>query len=114
MSGISEFVRQEEEAAENVGYYVAEDIMDPAAIEPVAAQPSAGQHIDIRELLIAIKCATEKMGNKNTNKGILIAAGSVIIHFVMENARLLELLQGAVDAGEAQAQSIEKPLVSLG
>ena len=97
MSGISEFAREEEEAT----------------ITPEPEVNAAGeQRIDIGELLIAIKVAYERMGNGNTHKGLLVTAGSVIIHFVGENAKLHEenrLLKEALVA----ARDVLRPQVSL-
>ncbi len=70
------------------------------------------QRVDIAELLVAMKCAVERMSNQNTHRGVMVTAGSVIIHMIGENSRLIEenrLLQEALIA----AREALKPLVSL-
>jgi hypothetical protein len=76
------------------------------------AEPGPGeQRVDLGELLIAIKNAVERMSNQNTHRGVMVTAGSVIIHLVTENRRLTELIGAAIAAGEQPA--IEQKLVSL-
>lgn len=109
MPGISEFVREEEES--NRYREVLGESPAPTLIEPEQV-PEGQQRVDIGELLIAMKHAIEKMSVRNTHRGVMTTAGSVIIHLVRENQRLIALLEHAINAGEAE-QVKSKPLVEL-
>lgn len=96
MAGISEFVREEEEVDEG-------DRREGDA--EAFAEPTSETHqrVDIAELLTAMKNAIEKMSVHNTHRGIVTTAGSVIIHMIGENARLIEenrLLREALEAAK--------------
>ena len=84
--------------------------------EPTAdeAQPAEGeQRIDIAELLIAMKNAIGKMSVKNSHRGVMTTAGSVIIHLITENRKLAEICEQYHQGIAKSAPAIEQPLVSL-
>lgn len=95
------------------------DDQDPTQAGEYDAAPDGMQRVDIGALLQAIKAAYEKMGNRNTHKGLLVTAGSVIIHLVTEQAMLKHHLEEAgrensllIDSLEAAKEAL-RPLVTI-
>jgi hypothetical protein len=113
MSGISEFVRAEEATGPGDG------LIDGCAAQQEGVDAQANeQRVDISELLIAMKNAIERMGRKSTHRGIMVTAGSVIIHLITENRKLAEICEGYHQASLAHAEALSledpsEPLVSL-
>jgi hypothetical protein len=97
---------------EDVPVIEREEILDQSG-------PTAGeQRVDISELLIAMKNAIERMSVHNTHRGIMVTAGSVIIHLITENRKLAEICEGYHQASMAHAEALSledpaEPLVSL-
>lgn len=98
------------EQAKNVG----DGLIDACAAqqEGIDAQEPVGLQVEIGELLLAMKFAYEKMGVRNSHKGLIITAGSVIIALTEENAALKEQ-QGLLKSALEAAQQALKPLVTL-
>jgi hypothetical protein len=90
--------------------------------ESIQAEQNPGlgeQRVDLGELLIAIKNAVERMSNQNTHRGVMVTAGSVIIHLVTENRRLNGALDAAIEDFNLAKMALEaahlalKPTVTL-
>ena len=98
------------EQAKNVG----DGLIDACSAQQEGVDAQAGeQRVDIAELLIAMKNAVERMSTQNTHRGVMVTAGSVIIHLITENRKLAEICEQYHQGIAAAAPATAQPLVSL-